>query len=856
MADRALPTGTLTFLFTDLEGSTRLLHEIGDRYGELLETHRRLIRHAVSAHGGTEFGTGGDALFVVFEVPSAAVAAAVDAQRAIAAHPWPDDAPIRVRMGIHTGEARIVDDDYVGVALHVAARLCSAGHGGQALLSAPARMLVPNADVLELGSHHLRDVPDAIVVFQLRGDGLASDFPPLRTLSALPNNLPAPTDRCIGRDLEIVEVAELLADHRVVTLTGPGGSGKTRLALEIAASMLPEFPDGVWFVQLLVATTSDQVYALTAKELHIEERASEPLSATLEERLATRNLLLVLDNCEHLVDAAATLVEGLLRRCPTLRVLATSRELLGVRGEQAIAVSPLGVGEPTRPGDAVLLFVDRAAAVVPGFGAMTSDLPLIADICRRLDGLPLAIELAAARLQSMSLRQLVERLDDRFRLLRGGRYHRQRTLEAVVSWSYDLLDEPEQAVFRRVAGFADSFTLEGAEAVAGWGVVEQSDVAEIITHLVEKSLVVALRGGNEYRYRLLETIRHFGRNRLTHSAEADDCLAYLRAWAQIWTERLEIDMRTPRQDATLLASSNERDNLRAVYEQARDIGDLELALRIVVFAPVMSLRERGTAIGELLEDVVDVSDSLRGHALTSQAQCLFNVGLAQEGIVAARTAAGLFEGIGDRRFAVWARYFEAFSSWGYRDDDEVRALVSRLLTDFRELEEPLGLAYMLWIASQLEPDVAAADALSGEADALFRELASPFGLAHNLEGRAIIALKHQDTTSAAPLLAEAMQLVSDPSHGGCAAHVLDAVAALLTQLDRRVDAALLLGAAESLRLNSGDAYRPWELRSRELAERTLASDDLDGARDEGRSLNLESALRRAARMLEDPRVRT
>ena len=858
MVDRVLPTGTLTFLFTDLEGSTRLLHQLGDRYGELLETHRRLIRDAVAAHRGTEFGTGGDALFVVFEESSAAVAAAETAQRAITAHPWPDDASIRVRMAVHTGEVRVVDNDYVGVALHVVARLCAAGHGGQVLLSAQARAFAPKADVIGLGSHHLRDVPDAIEVFQLRGDGLPCDFPPIRTLSALPNNLPTPTDRCIGRDLEIVEVAELLTDHRLVTLTGAGGSGKTRLALEAAAAVLPEFSDGVWLVQLSVATTPDQVYELTAQELHIGERASEPLAATLQRSLGARNVLLVLDNCEHLVDTAAALVAGLLTRCPHLRVLATSRELLGVRGEQAVPVSPLDVGEDTRPGDAVALFIERAAAVVPAFDAATSDVGMIAEVCRRLDGLPLAIELAAARLHGMSLRQVADRLDDRFRLLRSSTRTsdaRSRTLEAVVSWSYDLLDLTEKAVFQRVAAFADSFTLDDAEAVAGWGIVDRPDVPEVITRLVEKSLIVPIRGGDEYRYRLLETLRQFGREQLLHEGDWDECIRYVCSWGRAWTDRLEIDMRTPRQDATLLEASRERENLRAVYEHARTTGDLELALRIVTFAPVMSLRERGAAIGELLADSGSVLQSLRAHALTSQAQCLFTTGQAQEGILAARTASEMFDAIGDRHHAVWARYFETFSSWGYRDDDSVRALAAQLLTDFRELQESLGLAYMLWVASQLEPDLGSADALSSEADALFRELGSPFGLAHNLEGRAIIAMRRNDMASAASWLIEALNLLSDPSHSGCTAHVLEGAASLLTQLERRPDAALLLGAAETLRLSSGHEHRPWELRNRELAERSLAGDDLAEARNEGRALDSESAIRRAASMLGDPRVR-
>ncbi len=511
MANRPLPTGTLTFLFTDLEGSTRLLHELGDAYGTLLETHRRMIRDAVGRHGGLEFGTGGDALFVVFESATNAIAAAATAQRVLGAYAWPDDVSLRVRMAIHTGEVQIVDGDYVGMPLHVAARLCSVGHGGQVLISDTTHALVQAATVDSLGTHRLRDVPEALEVFQLRADGLVTEFPSLKTLTALPNNLPAATDRMVDRELEVVEVAEALTERRLVTLIGPGGSGKTRLSLEVGAAVLPQFRDGVWFVGLGAATTADQVVGLTAQVLQIGERGGESLGKTVLSQLAPKEVLLVIDNCEHLVDAVAGFLGPLLERCPSLRVLATSREVLGLRGEQAMSVSPLPDADATR------LFVERARAAVPAFDEATEDPAAIAQICRRLDGLPLAIELAAARLRGVSLRQIADRLDDRFRLLGSGR---GRTLEAIVSWSYDLLDPSERAVFRRLAIFADSFDLEGAEAIAGWGDIDQLDVLEIVTRLVDKSLVVPLRAGDDYRYRILETLRHYGRAQLCASTRS------------------------------------------------------------------------------------------------------------------------------------------------------------------------------------------------------------------------------------------------------------------------------------------------------------------------------------------------
>ncbi|MDQ1449421.1 MAG: hypothetical protein QOC79_2392 [Actinomycetota bacterium] len=853
MTDRALPTGTLTFLFTDLEGSTRLLHDLGASYGELLETHRRLIRDAVYAHGGIEFGTGGDAIYVVFDSAADSVAAAGAAQLALAAQEWPGGVSVRVRMALHTGEAQIVDDDYVGVALHVVARLCAAGHGGQVLISESTRALARQTSVVSLGTHRLRDVPEPMEVFQLEADGLDAEFPPLRTLSAAPNNLPTATDQTIGREVDIVEVAEALVDHRLVTLTGAGGAGKTRLAVEVATAVVAEFADGVWLIQLGAATTPDQVTELTAHELKVGERARESLDARVQRHLATREVLIVFDNCEHLVDPVASFVDTLLANCPGVRVLATSRERLGVRGEKTIAVAPLSVGDRDRPGDAIALFVERASSVVPGFEIAGNDLAIVADICRRLDGLPLAIELAAAQVRGMSLTQLSDRLDQGFRILTSGLRtgaERQRTLDAVVSWSYDLLDEIERSVFRRVSVFADSFTADGAIAVAAWGTVDPADVFDVVVRLADKSLVVPLRGDGMYRYQLLETLRTYGREKSAQAGEHDETVSHLYGWARTLTERLELDMRTSGQDASLHAAALERENLRAVYEQARADGDLELALRIVTFAPTMPSRERRVAISTLLPALDILSPRLHGHALTACAQLSFGMGMSEDGIDAARSAAELFEHLGDARHAAWARYFEAFSSWGFASDDTVRALAANLLDEFRRLDEPLGLAYVLWVSSQLDLDVESAGARATESEALFREISSPFGLAHALEGKALVSLRRNDTVGAATSLRESLELFSDPADQGCTAHVIEAIASLLLQRDLRADGALLLGAAEALRRASGEAHRPWELRSRNHAEELLGDADIVGARHDGRALDFDAAIARAANMLD------
>ena len=394
MADRALPAGTVTFVFTDIEGSTRLLGRLGAGYAQLLDQHTRILIDAFTRHGGIVFGTAGDAMFVAFERATAAMAAVVDAQLQLHEVAWPDDAILRVRMGVHTGEVDVVGDNYVGMSLHVAARISAAGHGGQVLVSEVTRQLVPDVAAVDLGSHHLKDVGE-VGIWQLTHPSLVRDFPPLLTLKAS-NNLPAPVDSFIGRRAELAGVLDALRDCRLVTLTGSGGSGKTRLALEAATAALSSYRNGVWFVSLAGAGNGQGVVPAVAAAVGVSEPTDESLADTLEGWLRDRQLLLVLDNCEPIVGAVASFADRYLARCAGVRILATSREVLGVRGERALGIPPLSVADD--PGvagksDAVELFMVRASAAAPSFDADTADVATVAHICRRLDGLPLAIEL-------------------------------------------------------------------------------------------------------------------------------------------------------------------------------------------------------------------------------------------------------------------------------------------------------------------------------------------------------------------------------------------------------------------------------------------------------------------------------
>jgi predicted ATPase/class 3 adenylate cyclase len=530
---------TLTFLFTDIEGSTRLLGRLGEgAYAQVLAGHHALIRSALAAHGGQEVDTQGDAFFAVFSSPTACVAAVIQMQQAIGAQAWPAGERVRVRMGVHTGEASKTATGLVGLDVHRAARVAAVAYGGQVLLSETAAALVRDslptgAALRDLGVHRLKDLGRPEQIFQLEAAGLAAGFPPLRSLDnpALPNNLPAQLATFIGRDRELSQLRALVASSRLVTVTGAGGSGKTRLGLQVAAELLDGSGDGVWLVELAAVTDENAVAPAVARALGIGEPRGRPALDTLLDALAPQDILIVLDNCEHLIGACAKIADAIVARCPRVHLLATSREPLGIGGETIYRVPSLSLPGPSEAGaaaaessDAVALFVERARAQGTGLHLDEQTAPVLVSICRQLDGMPLAIELAAARLRSMSLSDLHDRLGQRFRLLTGGSRtasERQQTLRATVDWSYSLLTGTEQLLLRRLSVFAEGFGLDAAEAVCGFGDIEVFDVTDLLGSLVDKSLVVAEPTGETLRYRLLETIRQFAAERLAETGPGE-----------------------------------------------------------------------------------------------------------------------------------------------------------------------------------------------------------------------------------------------------------------------------------------------------------------------------------------------
>ena len=567
----------VTFLFTDVEGSTRRWETDADAMREALAAHDEVLRKAIEAHGGWLFKHTGDGVCAAFASPRSAVDAAVAAQRAL---------ELPVRMGIATGEAELRGTDYFGAVLNRAARVMAAGHGGQILLAEPTAGLLTGVDLVDLGPRRLRDLPTAVGLFQVRAPGLRTDFPPLRALDAPPGNLRPAVTSFIGRESEVAEVQVVLRAHRLVTLTGVGGVGKTRLALEVAAHLAADFPDGVWFFELAAVADPAAVPDAVAAVLGITQQPGKTVSESVAAALEGRARLLVFDNCEHVRDAAADLVEAILAQSMTVRVLATSREGLEVGDEQLWLVPSLDVGGGIDSA-AVTLFVDRARSVASRFSVIEADeAAAVVEICRRLDGIPLAIELAASRMVSMTAVEVRDRLDQRFRLLVGSRrgLHRHHTLRHAVAWSYDHLDDAEKALLDRCSVFAGGFDLESASAIAGSDDSDDYAVLDLLDALVRKSLLVADRSAGRTRFSMLETIREFAEEQLVASGAATKArAAHARHFAGREADVLAL-WDSPRQCEAYTWFSVELANLRTAFRWAADQGDLDVAAAIAIYA--------------------------------------------------------------------------------------------------------------------------------------------------------------------------------------------------------------------------------------------------------------------------------
>jgi predicted ATPase/class 3 adenylate cyclase len=588
----------VTYLFSDIEGSTRLWEQAPERAGPLLAWHDEVTRATVQAHRGTVVKMTGDGVHAVFGAPVDALAAAVDLQLACTARNAgaADGIALRVRCGLHLGTDERRDGDFYGRAVNRAARIMGAAHGEQILLSAVVAerlggRLPPQVTLRDLGRVRLRDLAGPEHLVQVVHPRLRSDFPPLRSLEGTPNNLPQQVNSFVGRDRDMAQVRAMLARARLLTLLGMGGLGKSRLSVQVAAAVLDEYPDGVWFVELAALSDPRSVPQAVASTLGVKEAPGASVLQAVVDYAGDKCLLLVLDNCEHVVQACAELARALLQAAPAVRVLASSRDGLRIAGETVLQVAPLqapAAGAATsidalQASDAVRLFVDRASAAQPGFQLTDKVAPAVAEICRRLDGIPLAIELAAARMRAMSAEQIAQRLDDRFRfLVRGDRTAppRQQTLRALIDWSHDLLDDAERVLFRRLAVFGGGWTLEAAESVGAEGAVAREDVLELLTGLVEKSLV--LLEPEHGRYRMLDTVRQYALEHLVQAGdEAPTRERHLAVYGAL-VESARPQLQGPGQGEWLAQLDRERDNVLAAHAWcAASPNGAELDLRLV-----------------------------------------------------------------------------------------------------------------------------------------------------------------------------------------------------------------------------------------------------------------------------------
>jgi predicted ATPase/class 3 adenylate cyclase len=593
MGDRQLPTGTVTFLFSDIEGSTKLVQRLQESYADLLREHARIFRSVIGEVGGIEISTEGDSFFVVFPGPVAAVEGAARIQRSLAEGPFPE--PVFVRMGLHTGEGRLGGENYIGIDVNRAARIAAAGHGGQVLLSDTTRALVehslpPGVGLRDLGAHRLKDLAHPEHLYQLTIEGLPAEFPPPKTLDARPNNLPVQITSFIGREKEVAEVKRILLDNtRLLTLTGPGGTGKTRLALQAAADTLTEFSDGAYFIELAPITDPELVVSTIAETLGAKEEPGHPLKDSLAAHLKEKELLLVLDNFEHVVDAGSV-VEELLHAAPGLKVLVTSREVLHRYGENEFPVPPLALPDPAHlpevdalsQFEAVALFIERAMAVKPSFAVTNDNAPAVAEITARLDGLPLAIELAASRVKLLTPQGILDRLDQRLPLLTSrikDAPERRRTLRGAIEWSYDLLDEDERQLFEHVSVFIGGGTIEGMESV--WSLVGATNTLDGLASLVDKSLIRQVETEHgEPRFVMLETIREYALDRLGERGAREELGRRHAHFFLSLAEEAEPNLTGPDGVSWVDRLTHDHDNIRAALRWSIESDEVDLGLRL------------------------------------------------------------------------------------------------------------------------------------------------------------------------------------------------------------------------------------------------------------------------------------
>jgi predicted ATPase/class 3 adenylate cyclase len=905
-------TDTVTFLFTDIEGSTRMWEQEPDRMRPALARHDALVRETVEANHGVVVKMIGDGVHAAFADPVDAVSATLQLQQSLADSEAANGVALRVRCGLHAGIVERRDNDFFGSPVNRAARIMRAAHGGQVLLSQAVAALVTDrlpaeVSIRDLGAARLRDLASAEHVYQLVHPRLRQVFPALRTLEATPNNLPQQLTSFIGRERELIDVKKLLGTCRLLTLLGVGGIGKTRLLLQVAADVMDQYPDGVWFVELAPVADARLVTQVVASVLGVKEETGCPVVEALVKRVKDRQLLLILDNCEHLVHACAKLADTLLSAAPAIRILVSSREPLQIGGEQNFPLTPLSLPLPNADlngvarAEAVQLFVERARLQQPGFGLTERHAPAVAELCARLDGIPLALELAAGRVRSLSIEEINARLNDRFKLLTGGArtaLPRQQTLRASIDWSYELLSAAERALLRRLSVFAGSWTLAAAEAVGAGDGIAQDDVLNLLASLVEKSLVLA--GENGDRYRMLETIRQFAQERLQGSTEEasvrnrhlDHFLALVEAAAPTlpdsqdgpkWMGRLDLEHDNLQNAlAWSLTASGTTDAamricwalyrfwlVRAHWQEGRkwcaaalalDTGDTGKAARARVLLVAGGMAERlgeATEAKALCEEALALCRDTRERALEARVLNLL-AGLLQDQGEYTRARSLLEQAILINR-EVGNRLAEVINvgnlGLGFLTQGNfaaARAPLERYLALSRELGNRYyeASAYRhLGLLAYYQDNYVAAQGLQERALTIFRELGVPANEVDQLRNLAETAVTLGELNAAVAYFAQALKAHRELGYRQSVADCFDGMVALAVKTQAYVEAAELCGAADALRDAVGAPANPSDSRRhsvyRHQCREALAEPAYEAAYTAGRTLTTAVAIERA-----------
>ena len=865
---------TVTYLFSDIEGSTRLWESDPGRAARTLAWHDEVSRAAVEGHRGTVVKMTGDGLHAAFDDSSDALAAVIELQLALAKPPA-DLASLSVRCGLHLGADQRRDNDFYGPAVNRAARIMCAAHGGQVLLSRAvadrlAGCLPPNVVLRDLGAVRLRDLGSAEQLFQLVHPQLRTDFPALRSMASTPNNLAQQLNAFVGRDREMEQVRHLLANSRLLTLLGMGGLGKSRLSMQVAAIVLEDYPDGVWFVELAAILEPQMVPQAAASVLGVKEEPGGTALDALTRFVRDRKLLIVLDNCEHVVHACAELAKRLLQAGPQVRVLASSRDALRIAGEAVFQVTPLpppGQAEHSveslLANDAVRLFVDRATAVQPAFRLTGKAAVAVAEICRRLDGIPLALELAAARTRAMPIDVIAARLQDRFKLLVTTDrtvLPRQQTLRALIDWSYDLLPPLEHRLFQRLSVFVGGWTLQAAESVGVGDFITAGDVMDLLANLVEKSLVVL--DVDSGRYRMLDTVRHYAAEQLTRSGDEAATRSLHLAWCMALAEHARAGLAGPEQGRWIAELDRERENLLGAHRWCdRAEGGVEQGLQLVFLLKLywyhhglLTLGHRVTAEA-LARTRADDRSLARCRGLADVGQfCTFMGryaaarGYLEESLVLAREM-----GDQNRIAAVLQTLGQACRGEG--DLTNAERYSAESIIEARAVGKPRQLASALNSHAQLlrqQGDLVGAESLYAEAVQILQGLGDHESVAIGRLNLAVVAIERGQADTAHALLGQALQVATELGSRQLGQSTLDILAGLCAA-DGRHDAALkMFGAAEAQAersgLKRGSADSAFLLPLIEQSQRALG----DAAADvlsEGKGLGYNEAVRRAAELL-------